>query len=189
LIHRWRIFWVAVALAGCGQDMDRQAKLRPLQESAFFPDGQGSRPPVPGTIAQGGLRLDDPLYRGRVGKEFVPTFPFPVGKKDLERGRERYDIFCSPCHDRAGTGRGIVVQRGYRAPSSFHTDRLRQATPGYLFDVITRGFGTMPDYAVEVSPLDRWRIVAYVRALQLSQDAAREDVAAEDLDRLEREAR
>ena len=187
MIRRCWIVWVA--LAGCSQDMDRQAKLRPLQESAFFADGQGSRPPVPGTIAQGGLRLDDALYRGKVGKEFVPTFPFPVTKKDLERGRERYDIFCSPCHDRAGTGRGIVVQRGYRAPSSFHTDRLRQATPGYLFDVITRGFGVMPDYAVEVSPLDRWRIVAYVRALQLSQDAAREDLTAEDLDRLEREAR
>jgi hypothetical protein len=181
--------WAVMMLAGCGQDKDRQAKLRPLQESPFFPDGQGSRPPVPGTIAQGGLRLDDALYRGRVGKDFVETFPFAMTRKDLERGRERYDIFCSPCHDRVGTGRGMIVQRGYRAPSSFHVDRLRQAAPGYLFDVITRGFGAMPDYAVEVPPHDRWRIAAYVRALQLSQNATREDLAAEDLDRLEREVR
>ncbi len=180
---------VLCLLLGCGQEMDRQAKLRPLQESAFFADGQGSRPPVPGTVAQGGLRLDDALFLGKAGKDFVETFPFPVTRKDLDRGRERYDIFCSPCHDRVGTGRGIIVQRGYRAPASFHIDRLRQAAPGYLFDVITRGFGAMPDYAVEIPPRDRWRIVAYVRALQLSQNAPREDLAADDLELLEKEVR
>jgi hypothetical protein len=169
--------------------MDRQPKLRPLQASAFFPDGQGSRPPVPGTIPQGGLRLDDAMFRGRAGKEFVGTFPFALTRKDLDRGRERYDIFCSPCHDRVGTGRGMIVLRGYRAPASFHIDRLRQAAPGYLFDVVTRGFGAMPDYASEIPPRDRWRIVGYVRALQLSQDASRDDLAAEVLERLEREVR
>ena len=177
------------ALAGCGQDMERQPKLRPLQESSFFADGQGSRPPVPGTIPQGGLRLDDAMFRGRSGEAFTETFPFALGRKDLDRGRERYDIYCSPCHDRAGTGRGMIVQRGYRAPSSLHVDRLRQAPPGYLFDVVTRGFGAMPDYATEVPTRDRWLIVAYIRALQMSQNAAREDLSQEELRRLEGEAR
>lgn len=169
--------------------MDRQPKLKPLQESVFFPDRQGSRPPVAGTIAQGELRLDDALYRGREKEGFVSTFPFAPGRRDLDRGRERYDIFCSPCHDRAGTGRGVIVQRGYRAPSSFHVDRLRQSPPGYFFDVITRGFGAMPDYAAQISTRDRWLIVAYVRALQLSQNASRDDLTADEMRRLEEEAR
>jgi len=184
--------WLAVlacALLGCGQDMDRQPKLKPLQESAFFPDGQGSRAPVVGTVPQGGLRLDQALFRGREGDAFVGTFPFAIGRKDLDRGRERYDIFCSPCHDRLGTGRGIIVQRGYRAPSSFHVDRLRQSPPGYLFDVITRGFGAMPDYAAQVPTRDRWLIVAYLRALQLSQNASRDELTLEEMRRLEGEAR
>jgi hypothetical protein len=180
---------LACVLAGCGQDMDRQPKLKPLQESAFFADRQGSRAPVEGTIAQGGLRLDDPYFRGREKDAFVTTFPFAMSRKDLERGRERYEIFCSPCHDRTGTGRGIIVQRGYRAPASFHIDRLRQAAPGYLFDVITRGFGAMPNYAAEVPTRDRWLIVAYLRALQLSQNVSREELTAEELRPLEGEAR
>jgi len=178
-----------VSLASCDQAMDRQAKLKPLQERPFFPDGRGSREPVAGTLPQGGLRIDDHLFRGKDGAAFGETFPFPIARKDLERWRERYDIFCSPCHDRAGTGRGIIVQRGYRAPPSMHIDRLRQAPPGYLFDVMTRGFGAMPDYAAQVSPRDRWAIASYIRALQLSQNASREDLAAAELRRLEEEPR
>jgi hypothetical protein len=180
---------LACGLVGCDQAMDRQAKVKPYQESAFFPGGQGSRPPVAGTVPQGGLRLDDHFFRGKEGTAFADTFPFAIARKDLERGRERYDIFCAPCHDRAGTGRGIIVQRGYRAPPSMHLDRLRQAPAGYLFDVVTRGFGAMPDYAAQIPPRDRWTIVAYLRVLQLSQNASREDLTSEELRRLEEEAR
>lgn len=175
--------------AGCDQAMSRQPKVRPLQETAFFPEGSGSRPPVPGTIPQGGLRIDAHLFTGREGPNFAATFPFEIGRKELDRGRERYDIHCSPCHDRTGSGRGIIVQRGFRAPPSFHQDRLRDAPPGYLFDVMTRGFGAMPDYATQVAPSDRWRIAAYVRALQLSRFAPREELGADDLRRLEEAAR
>lgn len=178
-----------LSLIGCDQVMERQAKVKPLQESAFFADGKGSREPVVGTVPQGGLRLDDHLYWGREGNAFSETFPFPIARKELQRGRERYEIFCTPCHDRAGSGRGIVVQRGYRAPASFHLDRLRQAPAGYFFDVMTRGFGAMPDYASQVPVRDRWRIAAYIRALQLSQNASREDLSANELRRLEEEAR
>jgi hypothetical protein len=174
---------------GCDQVMDRQAKLKPLQESAFFADGRGSRDPVAGTVPQGGLRIDEHLYHGKDGSAVAETFPFPIARKDLERGRDRYEIFCSPCHDRAGTGRGIIVQRGYRAPSSLHVDRLRQAPAGYFFDVMTRGFGAMPDYASQVPPRDRWAIVAYIRALQLSQNASRDDLTADEVRRLEEDTR
>jgi mono/diheme cytochrome c family protein len=169
--------------------MDRQPKLKPLQESSFFADGRGSREPVAGTVPQGGLRLDDHLFRGRMGDAFVEAFPFAITRTELERGRERYEIFCAPCHDRAGTGRGIIVQRGYRAPASFHLDRLREAPSGYYFDVITRGFGAMPDYAAQIPPRDRWTIVAYVRALQLSQNATRADLTPQELRRLEEAAK
>jgi hypothetical protein len=180
---------VLLPLVGCDQVMDRQPKVKPLQESAFFADRQGSRAPVAGTVPQGGLRLDDLLYRGREGNAFSETFPFPIARKELERGRERYEIFCAPCHDRAGSGRGIVVQRGYRAPASFHLDRLRQAPAGYFFDVMTRGLGAMPDYAAQVPVRDRWMIAAYIRVLQLSQNASRDDLSSEELRRLEEEAR
>ena len=170
---------------GCDQAMERQAKLRPLQESSFFADGQASRPPVAGTVPQGGLRLDDHLFTGKEGTAFAETFPFSISAADLERGRERYDIFCAVCHDRAGTGQGIVVQRGFRAPPSLHLDRLRQAAPGHHFDVITRGFGAMPDYASQIVPRDRWRIVAYLRALQMSQNASRDDLTVDERGRLE----
>ncbi|HXF59558.1 MAG TPA: cytochrome c, partial [Candidatus Saccharimonadales bacterium] len=136
---------------------------------------------------QGQLRLDDHLYRGRVGAGFAATFPSPVTIAVLEHGRERYDIFCAPCHDRTGSGRGMIVERGYRAPTSFHIDRLRQAPPGYLFDVITRGFGAMPDYAEQISVRDRWSIVAYLRALQLSQDTRKEELSPEERRKLEAE--
>lgn len=169
--------------------MERQPKVRPLQESAFFADGQGSRLPVAGTIPRGGLRLDAHFFEGKEGARPAETFPFAVTRKDLERGRERYDIFCAPCHDRSGGGRGIIVQRGYRAPASFHIDRLRQAPPGYLYDVITRGFGSMPPYASHVPPADRWRIAAYVRGLQLSQYASVDDLTPEEQRRLQEETR
>jgi mono/diheme cytochrome c family protein len=179
--------WAALALSalGCGQSMSDQSKRGPLERSAFFADGQSSRPPVPGTVAQGQLRTDELLYRGTLGREPSDVFPFPVTREILVRGRERFDIYCSPCHDRTGYGNGIVVQRGYARPPSYHIERLRRAKPGSLFDVITRGMGAMPDYGSQIRAQDRWAIVAYVLALQESQNARPEDIPSKELKLLE----
>jgi len=172
-------------VSGCDQAMSDQPKRMPLQASSFFADGRSSRVPVAGTIPQGGLRLDDHLYQGLSGGDFASHFPAAVTEATLRRGHERFDIFCSPCHDRTGSGRGMIVQRGYRPPPSFHQDRLRQAPPGYLFDVVTRGLGAMPGYSEQVPPADRWAIIAYLRVLQLSQDARTGDVPPGEMERLE----
>jgi mono/diheme cytochrome c family protein len=167
--------------------MRSQPKLRPLTESTFFADGLSSRTPVEGTVARRQLRLDDHLYRGIAGDDYAGSFPFPVTRKVLERGQERFNIFCSVCHDRAGTGHGVVVQRGYRQPPTLHNDCLRMAPPGYVFDIITRGVGAMPAYGAMVPAEDRWAIVAYLRALLLSQNASLEDASPEERTRLEGE--
>ncbi|HEX9115694.1 MAG TPA: cytochrome c, partial [Anaerolineae bacterium] len=114
---------------------------------------------------------DTYFYTGMIGKDVGNVMPFPVTREVLERGRERFNIYCAPCHSRTGDGNGMIVQRGYRRPPSYHIDRLRQAPLGHFFDVITNGFGAMPDYAAQVPPADRWAIIAYIRALQLSQAA------------------
>jgi mono/diheme cytochrome c family protein len=166
-----------VLLAGaCRQKMDDQPRYEPLEASRFFPDGQSARPRVPGAVARGELREDAALYTGQVGGRPVDALPVPITAELLARGRERYDIYCSPCHDRVGSGRGMIVRRGYRQPPSLHLDRLRQAPAGHFFDVATNGFGAMPAYAAQVPVRDRWAIVAYVRALQRSQHATLADV-------------
>jgi mono/diheme cytochrome c family protein len=169
---------------GCRQDMHDQPRLDPLQGSDFFADGRGARPLVAGTVARGQLREDEHLYTGKVDGRNATTLPVPVTRALLERGRERYDIFCSPCHDRVGTGNGMVVRRGLRRAASLHDERLRGETPGYFFDVITNGFGAMSSYAAQVPAEDRWAIVAYVRALQLSQRAALDDLPEGERTRL-----
>ncbi len=156
--------------------MHVQPKYKPLEPSSFFEDGRSERPAVPGTVARGQLRVDEHLYTGKVNGVDVDTFPFPITRQDLERGRERFNIYCSPCHDRTGEGKGMIVQRGFPPPPSYHIDRLRQAPVGHFFDVMTNGYGTMYSYAARVSPEDRWRIAAYVRALQLGQSATMNDV-------------
>jgi mono/diheme cytochrome c family protein len=156
--------------------MHDQPKLEPLEGSPLFADGRAARPIPAGTVARGQL-VEDPYYfAGKAGAKFAEAFPMPVSRALLERGRERYDIFCSPCHDRTGSGRGMIVQRGYPRATSYHEDRLRKAPPGYFFNAITAGFGVMPSYAKQIPPDDRWAIVAYIRALQLSQHASLEDV-------------
>jgi mono/diheme cytochrome c family protein len=170
---------LALALAGCRQDMHDQPKYKPFHESDFFGDRRSARPLVEGTVARGMLREDTHLYAGKVDGALAETFPFPVTAEVLQRGRERYGIYCTPCHGLAGNGDGMIVSRGYRKPSSFHVDRLRAERPGYFFDVITNGFGAMPDYAAQIPVEDRWAIVGYVRALQLSQNATVADVPAE----------
>jgi len=161
-----------------------QPRTRPLRRSEFFGDGRSARPPVAGSVARGQLHDDPHLYTGRVNGALVTTFPFPVSREVLERGHERYNIFCAPCHDRVGNGNGMVVRRGFRAPPSFHIDRLRAAPAGHYFDVITNGFGAMPDYAAQIPAHDRWAIIAYIRALQLSQRAAPADVPTDVLKQL-----
>lgn len=164
------------ATTGCRQDMHDQPKYESLEASTFFPDGRASRPLVAGTVPRGQLREDTHLYEGRVAGKPAETFPFPIDLKTLERGQKRYNIYCSPCHDRVGNGDGMVVRRGFRRPPSYHIERLRQAPPGYFYDVITNGFGAMQDYAAQIPVHDRWAIVAYLRALQLSQNATMNDV-------------
>jgi mono/diheme cytochrome c family protein len=173
-------------LTGCWYDLREQAKVKPLDESDFFLDGQASRPLLPDTVARGELDLDKALYEGRNEDDTpVEAFPIEITREVLERGQERYDIFCSPCHGRLGNGQGMIVQRGFKAPSSFHIDRLREAPPGYYFDVITNGFGAMYSYASRVPPEDRWAIIAYIKALQLSQNATLDDVPPDQRNTLE----
>ncbi|HEV2717252.1 MAG TPA: cytochrome c, partial [Terriglobales bacterium] len=177
----FKVFALALLMisVGCRQDMHDQPRFKPLRESDFYADLRSARPPVEGTVARGQLHEDAYFYSGKIGNNPGDYMPFPVTQEVLVRGQERYNIYCTPCHSRLGEGNGMIVQRGFRRPPSFHTDRLRKAPLGYFFDVMTNGFGAMPDYASQISPDDRWRIVAYIRALQLSQGATMADVPAE----------
>jgi mono/diheme cytochrome c family protein len=174
-----------MALAGCRQDMHDAPRYDPLESSAIFPNGASAQPLVEGTVARGFLADDELLNTGKVSGQAVNEFPFAMTKADIDRGQQRFNIYCTPCHGRTGEGNGMVVQRGYRQPPSYHTDRLRQAPAGYFFDVMTNGFGVMPDYRAQVTVEDRWRIVAYIRALQLSHQGTVADVPAADRARLE----
>jgi len=167
-----------LSLAGCRLDMQVQPYYRPLAESHFFADKRAARPIIEGTVARGHLDADTYFYTGKIGSAPGDYMPFPVTAEVLQRGQERYNIYCSPCHSEVGDGNGMIVQRGYLRPPSYHIDRLRKAPIGHFFDVITNGYGKMPDYATQVAPEDRWKIAAYIRALQLSQDATKADVPA-----------
>lgn len=172
-------------LGGCQQQMAVQPSFRPLEPSTFFDDGRSARPWIEGTVARGHLRTDTALFTGRRDKgdqageaskdmdpenqQFVDTFPFPITPKTVEHGYHRYMIFCVSCHDPLGQGQGKIVERGYTPPPSFHIPRLREAPAGRLFAVISEGYGSMPSYRAQIPPRDRWAIVAYLRALQLSQ--------------------
>ena len=172
--------------------MHDQPKYIPLRETTFFTDARSARPVVAGTVARGQLREDTLLYTGKVNGADATTFPFPIDEKVMTRGRERYDIYCAPCHGRTGAGDGMIVRRGFRVPATLHQDRLRESPVGHFFDVISSGFGAMPDYATQIRAEDRWAIIAYIRALQLSAHATVADVPADrraDLDRPPQEAR
>ena len=158
--------------------MHDQPKYIPLRESTFFPDARSARPFVPGTVARGQLKDDTVLYTGKVNGADTTVFPVTVDARVMRRGRERFDIYCSPCHARTGEGDGMIVRRGYRRPPSLHIDRLRDVPVGHFFDVMTNGFGAMPDYAGQVRAEDRWAIAAYIRALQLSAHASLGEVPA-----------
>lgn len=168
--------------------MHDQPKYIPLRQSSFFGDERSARPLVTGTVARGHLRDDTLLYTGKLSGADATIFPFAPDARVIARGRERFDIYCSPCHGRTGQGDGMVVRRGFRRPPTFHQDRLRDAPVGHLFDVITNGFGAMPDYQAQIRAQDRWAIVAYVRALQLSEHASLADVPADKRNELERDS-
>ncbi len=170
----------ALTLFGCRLDMHVQPKYLPYAATNFFGDGRSERQPVPGTVARGQLRLDELMFTGKENGVVSNRFPFPITRADLERGRERYNIYCTPCHDYTGSGHGMIVQRGFPQPPSYHIQRLRDAPAGHFFEVMTNGFGAMYSYAARIEPADRWRIAAYIRALQLSQDATLQDVPASE---------
>jgi mono/diheme cytochrome c family protein len=180
------VLLAVLSLAGCRQDMQDQPKFIPLRPSTFFDDGRSERPLIDGTVARGHLNDDVAFYTG-MGPDGKPadTFPFAVTREVMDRGQERYDIYCAPCHDRTGAGNGMIVRRGYKQPPSYYSDRVRQLANGAIYDTITRGFGAMPDYAAQISPRDRWAIVAYVRALQASESATIDDVPAGERAKLE----
>ena len=178
----------ALLLAGCRLDMHVQPKYLPYEPTDFFGDGRSERQPVPGTVARGQLRLDELMYSGRENGVVADKFPFPITKADLDRGRERYNVYCTPCHDYTGTGRGMIVQRGFPQPPSYHIQRLRDAPAGHFFEVMTNGFGAMYSYAARVEPADRWRIAAYIRVLQLSRNAKIDDVPASERANLSHES-
>jgi cytochrome c5 len=180
---------VCLVAGACRRDMQDQPKMKPYRGTSFFGDGLSMRQPIPGTVPRGFMRTDTELFTGKKQKsassvstassttnpytDDVDSFPFPITKETVERGRQRYEIFCSVCHGLTGNGDGMIVRRGFRRAASFHEDRLRQAPVGHFFDAITNGWGAMPSYASQIPVQDRWAIISYVRALQLSQQNAR----------------
>lgn len=166
----------AVFAAGCRQDMHNQPKFYPQRGTTFYADGRSARPQVENTVARNQLHENAYLYTGLVDGKEGDGMPLPVNAELLERGQERYNIFCTPCHSRVGNGEGMIVQRGYRPAGNFHTDRLRNAPLGHFYSVIANGYGAMPEYASQIGVEDRWAIVAYIRALQLSQNAKASDI-------------
>jgi hypothetical protein len=162
---------------GCRQDMQDQPKFFPQRGTDFYADGRSVRPQVENTVARGQLHENGYFYTGFVGAKEGDGMPFPVTLEVLERGQERYNVYCTPCHSRVGNGVGMIVQRGYAPAGNYHTARLETAPLGHFFNVITNGYGAMPDYAAQLTPADRWAVTAYIKALQLSQKATQADVA------------
>jgi mono/diheme cytochrome c family protein len=172
---------LGLTLVGCSRlDMQDQPKFKPQRGSDFFADGRSNRPEVEGTIARGSLDEDTAYYDGKDAQgNDIAEFPLAVDKAFIERGQQRYDAYCSPCHGRIGNGLGMIVRRGFKQPPSYHIDRLRTAPVGHFYDVITNGYGAMLNYAAQVQVRDRWAIVAYIRALQYSQNANVNDLSAD----------
>lgn len=178
----------ALSIVGCNTDMWVQTKSAPLSSSEFFPDGAAARPLVPGTVPRGHLREDGVFFTGIENGKWTDKLPVPVTVELMKRGRDRFDIYCSPCHGRIGDGKGMIAQRGYqlkRPVGNYHSDRLRKMPVGHFYDVITNGYGAMYSYASRIEPQDRWAIVAYIRVLQESQYASVNDLTAEEKAKLD----
>lgn len=188
-----RFAWILILetfllACGCRQEMYDQPRYKPLAKSKFFPNESSARQIPEHTVARGQLNDDDFFYTGMRGTNLVDSFPFPVTRDVLKRGRERYEIYCAVCHGASGEGNGMIVQHGFPAPPSYDIERLRRVPVGHFFNVITHGYGVMYSYATRVEPDDRWAIAAYIRALQLSQNAKTNDVPAEQFSKLEAKA-
>jgi cytochrome c553 len=166
-----------LSLTACRDDMHDQPRYKPLASTTFFDDGRSARPTIEDTVARGQLHLDEARYTGKENGQDINYFPIQITRADLARGQERFNIFCSPCHGRLGDGKGMIVSRGFRQPPSYHDARLMNAATGHFFDVMTNGYGAMYSYASRIPVDDRWRITAYIRALQLSQNAPAEAAA------------
>lgn len=175
---------LVLVAAGCRRDMYDQPKYEAYDASTFFKDGSSSRQQIEGTVARGDLEADSLYYTGKVDGKDSTEFPFAIDRETLELGRERYLIFCSPCHGRAGDGRGMVVRRGFSPPPTFHGEYLRNKPVGHLFSVITHGYGAMYSYASRIPVQDRWAITAYIRALQYSREAKLEDLTPDERQKL-----
>ncbi len=182
---KWLLLSLAGVLCGCRADMQDTPKAKTFRPSRFYDDRMTARPLIAGTVPATGPADDELLYNGTVDGRVATVFPFRVTREVLARGQDRYNIFCSPCHGRLGDGGGMIVRRGFRRPPSYHIERLRKAPVGHFYDVITHGFGSMYDYADRLQPVDRWAIIAYIRALQLSENATVADVPAEGRSALE----
>jgi hypothetical protein len=178
---------LVVAASGCRQNMHNQHKVKTLGPSTFFADGQGARPIPAHTVARGDLREGFAFTGLGADNKPVAQLPFPVTREVLLRGQERFNIYCSPCHGRLGNAQGMIPQRGYKPPTSYHIERLRTAPVGYFFNVMTEGYGVMPTYAPQIPVADRWAIAAYIRVLQYSQDAKLADLPAADQQRVQAE--
>jgi mono/diheme cytochrome c family protein len=185
--HR-RAAWLAVCLviwaSGCRKDMYDQPRYEAYEPSTFFADGTSSRPTVAGTVARNQLRADTLYYEGKIDGKDADVFPFPIDEATLEMGRERYTIFCTPCHGQLGNARGMVVRRGFSPPPNFDTEYLRKIPVGHFYNVITHGYGAMYSYEARIPVRQRWAIAAYIRALQYSQDARPEDLTADERQKL-----
>lgn len=184
--------WLAVALiaataVGCRRDMQDQPRYKPLRASRFFADSRSARPIPKGTIARDERNDMDVVHTGLENGVFTNHYPLQVTRSMLERGQERYNIFCTPCHGFLGDGNGMIARRGFKWPANLHTARLRNAPPGYLFQVVSNGYGAMPAYRDQIRPEDRWAILAYVRALQVSRNATLADVPADRRAELEKQ--
>jgi mono/diheme cytochrome c family protein len=190
--RRWMLACALAASLGagtaCRQDRHDAPRFDPLEKSDFYADGRSARPLIDGTVARGQLRANDAFYTGKENGQPLAALPagITLDKALLERGQSRFNVYCAPCHSQTGEGDGMVVRRGYKQPPSLHDPRLRAQTLGYFYDVVTRGFGQMPDYAAQIQPRDRWAVAAYLRALQLSQHATVEDVPAEERGNLDK---
>lgn len=181
------VSFAAIAIVGCNTDMWVQTKTAPLAESEFFSDGQASRSLIPGTIPRGHLREDGAFFTGIENGKWIDKIPVTVSADLLKRGRDRFDIYCSPCHGRIGDGQGMIAHRGFqlkRPVGNYHTDRLRKMPVGHFYDVITNGYGAMYSYASRIEPQDRWAIVAYIKVLQLSQHASVNDLKEDEKSKL-----
>lgn len=181
-VFRWTLVPAALAaltvMAGCRQDMQNEPKMVPQRESTFFASGRSVRPQVLGTVARGQLDADTYFHTGLINNQEQDKMPYPVTMDVLLRGQERYNIYCTPCHSRVGNGRGMIVERGYKPAGNFHDASILDKPISHYFVVMTHGYGAMPDYSAQLPAKDRWAVAAYIRALQLSQNATIQDVPA-----------